>query len=187
VLRETAQAPEDDDSFEDHRRWRYYNSNNLWIHLPTLARLLEERGGSLDLPLIVNRKTVDPSDASSPGVIQLETAMGAAIGAIDGAAAIQVPRTRFAPVKTTNDLLAVRSDAYVLRDDDWRVEPAPQRAEMEPLVIDLDPRFFKRLEDFERRFPGGPSSLLNATRLTVRGDVTFGAGSVVVGEGEVEA
>jgi UTP--glucose-1-phosphate uridylyltransferase len=169
VLRETAQAPEGDDSFGDYKRWRHYNTNNLWIHLPALA----ERGGALDLPLIVNRKTVDPSDPSSPEVIQLETAMGAALGAIDGAAALRVPRTRFAPVKTTNDLLVVRSDAYVLHEDDAPEEPAPERAGMDPPVVDLDPRFFKLLADFEARFPGGPPSLLRAERLVVRGDVVF--------------
>jgi UTP--glucose-1-phosphate uridylyltransferase len=187
VLRETAQAPDGDESFGDHRRWRHYNSNNLWIDLRALARLLGESGGALELPLIVNRKTVDPSDASSPEVIQLETAMGAAIGAIDGATAVRVPRSRFAPVKTTGDLLAVRSDAYVLREDDWHVEPAPERAGMEPPVISLDPRFYRLLGDFERRFPAGPPSLVRATRLVVRGDVTFGAGSVVVGDAEVGA
>jgi UTP--glucose-1-phosphate uridylyltransferase len=169
ILRETAQAPEGDDSFGDHERWRFYNTNNLWMHLPTLA----ETGGAVDLPLIVNRKTVDPSDPGSPEVIQLESAMGAAIGTIEGAAALAVPRTRFAPVKTTNDLLAVRSDAYVLREDDAHVEPAPERAGMDPPVIDLDPRYYKLLADFEARFPGGPPSLLRAERLVVRGDVVF--------------
>jgi UTP--glucose-1-phosphate uridylyltransferase len=169
ILRETAQAPEGDDSFGDYERWRFYNTNNLWIHLPALA----ETGGALDLPLIVNRKTVDPADPESPEVVQLETAMGAAVGAIDGAAALQVPRTRFAPVKTTNDLLVVRSDAYVLRDDDAHVEPAPERTGMPPPLVDLDPRYYKLLDDFEARFPNGPPSLLRAERLVVRGDVTF--------------
>jgi UTP--glucose-1-phosphate uridylyltransferase len=169
ILRETAQAPEGDDSFGDYERWRFYNTNNLWMHLPTLA----ETGGALDLPLIVNRKTVDPSDPETPEVVQLETAMGAAVGVIDGAGALLVPRTRFAPVKTTNDLLVVRSDAYVLRADDAHVEPAPERAGMEPPFVDLDPRYYKLLEDFEMRFPGGPPSLLRAERLVVRGDVVF--------------
>jgi UTP--glucose-1-phosphate uridylyltransferase len=169
ILRETAQAPEGDDSFGDYRRWRFYNTNNLWISLPALAA----SGGALDLPLIVNRKTVDPSDPETPEVVQLETAMGAAVGAIDGAAALQVPRTRFAPVKTTNDLLVVRSDAYVLREDDARVEPAPEREGMDPPVVDLDPRYFKLLDDFEARFPSGPPSLKRAERLVVRGDVVF--------------
>jgi UTP--glucose-1-phosphate uridylyltransferase len=181
VLRETAQTPDGDDSFGDYRRWRHYNTNNLWIHLPALG------DGRLDLPLIVNRKTVDPSDSASPTVIQLETAMGAAIGAIEGAAAVRVPRTRFAPVKTTDDLLVVRSDAYVLHEEDALLEPAPERAGMAPPVVELDPRHFKLLRDFERRFPAGPPSLLRAERFTVRGDVTFGAGTVIAGAGEVDA
>jgi UTP--glucose-1-phosphate uridylyltransferase len=169
LLRETAQVPDGDDSYGDYRRWHHYNANNLWIHLPSLA----ERGGAVDLPLIVNRKTVDPSDPGSPAVLQLETAMGAAIGAIDGAAALRVPRIRFAPVKTTNDLLVVRSDAYVLREDDARMEPAPEREGMPPPVVDLDPRFFRLLADFEERFPGGPPSLVGAERFVVSGDVRF--------------
>ena len=64
--------------------------------------------------MIVNRKTVDPTDSSSPAVIQLETAMGAAIDVFEGAAAVRVPRSRFVPVKTSADLLSLRSDAYVM-------------------------------------------------------------------------
>src|SRR3954447_355726 len=171
VLRETAQVPDGDDSFTDFRRWRHYNSNNLWLHLPTLAGL----GGAPDLPLIVNHKNVDPTDPDSPEVLQLETAMGAALGAIEGARGVCVPRSRFAPVKTTNDLLVVRSDAYVLQPDEGLLEPAPERADPAPPVVDLDPRFYKRLPDFEARFPAGPPSLVHAERLEVRGDVTFGA------------
>src|SRR4051794_10236752 len=122
VLRETAQVPAGDDSFADYRRWRFYNTNNLWFHLPSLGDLAAD----LDLPLIVNRKTVDPTDKSSPEVLQLETAMGAAVGAIDGAAVLNVPRTRFAPVKTDDDLRLVRSDAYALDPDDARLLPRAQ-------------------------------------------------------------
>jgi UTP--glucose-1-phosphate uridylyltransferase len=181
VLRESAQAPEGDDSFTDYRRWRYYNTNNLWLHLPVI-----KEHGPPPLPLIVNRKTADPADPSTPPVIQLETAMGAALGSMEGAEVVRVPRTRFAPVKTTNDLLVVRSDAYVLRDD-WRIAPAPERDGAPPPVVDLDPDHYKLLADFEARFPDGPPSLVAAERLTVRGDVTFGAGTVVTGATEVEA
>ncbi len=63
VLRESAQTPpEDAESFRDFRRWRYYNTNNLWVDLDALARTLERSGGVLELPLIINRKTVDPRD-----------------------------------------------------------------------------------------------------------------------------
>ncbi len=171
VLRETAQVPDGDESFTDFRRWRYYNTNNLWLHLPTLAQL----GGVPSLPLIVNRKTVDPSDSGSPAVLQLESAMGSAIGALEGAEVVCVPRMRFAPVKTTNDLLLVRSDAYRLREDDARLQPASERIATHPPVVDLDPRYYKRLADFEARFPTGPPSLARAERLVVRGDITFGS------------
>ncbi|MEA2448080.1 MAG: UTP--glucose-phosphate uridylyltransferase, partial [Thermoleophilaceae bacterium] len=118
VLREVAQTRDEDmDAFQDIERHRHFNTNNLWIDLRALAELMDERDGVLGLPMIVNRKTVDPGDKSSPDVYQLETAMGAAIDVFDGAAALRVPRTRLAPVKTTSDLLALRSDAYVLRDD----------------------------------------------------------------------
>jgi UTP--glucose-1-phosphate uridylyltransferase len=180
VLRESAQVPDGDDSFSDYKRWRYFNTNNLWLHLPTLAEQ-----GPPPLPLIVNRKTVDPTDPSTAEVLQLESAMGAALSVIEGADVVCVPRTRFAPVKTTNDLLVVRSDAYVLHED-GRVEPAPERAGAAPPVVDLDPRYYKLLAEFEARFPAGPPSLARAERLTVRGDVTFGAGTVVTGAAEVE-
>jgi UTP--glucose-1-phosphate uridylyltransferase len=175
VLRETAQtADEDRSAFEDLTRHRYFNCNNIWVDLRAL-------GGPLDLPLIVNRKTVDPSDSSSPAVLQLETAMGAAIGVIEGAAALRVPRHRFAPVKTTNQLLVVRSDAYSLTED-WTVRPAA-----DPIpIVSLDSDHYRLLGDFGRRFPEGPPSLRECRRLDVEGDVTFGADVVVRGEVKVE-
>jgi UTP--glucose-1-phosphate uridylyltransferase len=184
TLRETAQAPPDDPSFTDFARWRFYNTNNLWVDLEHLRQLLQEDPAGPHLPLIVNRKTVDPRDSSSPQVLQLETAMGAALGAIDGAQAVLVPRTRFAPVKTTDDLLVVRSDAYTI-DDAGHVEPA--FAGDDPPVVSLDPEFYKSLPDMERRFPHGAPSLREATALTVEGDVTFGAGVRVVGDVTVRA
>jgi UTP--glucose-1-phosphate uridylyltransferase len=179
VLRETAQAPPGDSSFTDVDRWRFYNTNNLWIDLRALRRLLDEDPAGPALPLIVNRKTVDPRDASSPPVLQLETAMGAAIGAIDGARAVVVPRTRFAPVKTTDDLLLIRSDAYAL-DGDGHVSPT---FDGPPPVVSLDPKHYKSLADLKRRFPHGPPSLRSARSLTVHGAVTFGADVQIVGDG----
>src|SRR5919201_1962577 len=142
VLRETAQTPpEDEESFRDYRRWRYYNTNSLWVDLHVLRDTLDETGGVLELPLIVNRKTVDPRDSSSPAVLQLESAMGAAIGSFKGAQLLCVPRTRFAPVKTTDDLLVLRSDVYTLSQEDMVVAPVPERAEHLPYV-ELDSDFY---------------------------------------------
>jgi UTP--glucose-1-phosphate uridylyltransferase len=186
VLRETAQTPEEDAaSFRDFRRWRHYNTNNLWIDLEALAARLDEDGGALDLPVIVNRKTVDPRDPATPEVVQLETAMGSAIGLFDGARALCVPRTRFAPVKTTDDLLVLRSDAYALTAD-WRVEPSVPGRDAPPFVA-LDPTHHRMLGDFEERFPHGPPSLAACDRLVVRGDVEFGAGVVARGSVEISA
>ncbi|MFN2617871.1 MAG: UTP--glucose-1-phosphate uridylyltransferase [Thermoleophilaceae bacterium] len=185
VLREIAQTPEEDrDAFQDVARHRFFNTNTLWIDLRQLGQALERQGGLLGLPLIVNRKHVDPSDASSPEVLQLESAMGAAIGVFDGAAALRVPRTRFAPVKTTNDLLVLRSDAYRLTAEAC-VELAAERGGRPPFV-DLDPDHFKLLGGFEARFPSGPPSLAACERLTVAGDVAFGAGVLVRGSVSVE-
>jgi UTP--glucose-1-phosphate uridylyltransferase len=184
VLRETAQTPEEDlDALQDISRHRYVNTNNLWIDLEALKRVMEERDGVLGLPLIVNRKTVDPGDKSTPDVYQLETAMGAAIGVFDGARPVRVTRQRFSPVKTTEDLLALRSDAYVLTDD-ARVQLAPER-DGTPPVVDLDDEHYKLLRDFEARFPAGEPSLVECDRFEVEGDVTFGAGVVARGSVKV--
>src|SRR4051812_36620725 len=121
LLREIAQTRDGDlDAFQDTARHRYFNTNTIWFDLRAVAEIPP-------LPLIRNVKTVDPSDASSPEVIQIETAMGAALGVIPGARALRVPRGRFTPVKTTNDLLALRSDAYEVTSD-GRVALVAQRA-----------------------------------------------------------
>ena len=150
-------------------------------HLKVLRDTLAERGGILGLPLIKNSKTVDPADSSSTPVIQLETAMGAAVEAFEGATAIEVPRSRFLPFKTTNDLLLVRSDVYEV-DDDGLLRMVPERA----CTVNLDPRFYKKIQDFEARFPGGVPSIKDARSLTVDGDWTFGADVVATGEARVE-
>jgi UTP--glucose-1-phosphate uridylyltransferase len=97
-----------------------------------------------------------------------------------------VPRTRFAPVKTTDDLLVLRSDVYTLSEPDMLVAPVPERAENLPYV-ELDSEYYKLLDDFEKHFPAGPPSLREAERLVVHGDVTFGAGVRVRGAVELDA
>jgi UTP--glucose-1-phosphate uridylyltransferase len=182
ILRETAQTPDEDmEAFTDVQRHPYFHVNNLWVDLRALDALLRERDGVVGLPMIVNEKTVDPADSSSPPVFQLETAMGAAIEVFEGAQAIRVPRSRFVPVKKTNDLLVLRSDAYVLGDGS-RIELADARDA--PPLVELDDHY-KLLRDFDARFPAGPPSLREAERLEVEGDVSFGAGVVVRGSAKV--
>jgi len=186
MLRELSQCPDEEiENFQDIGRWRYFNTNTLWLDLHALARVLDAGGGIVDLPLIVNRKPVDPDELSSPQVIQLETAMGAGIALFDGARALHVTRARFVPVKSTSDLLALWSDAYELADD-YRVIRSPRRVPGD-LVVDLDPALFRQVGDLRARFPDGPPSLVRARRLVVRGDVRFGGGVVVEGEVEVRS
>jgi UTP--glucose-1-phosphate uridylyltransferase len=181
LLRESAQCPREDlDSFQDIRRHKYFNTNNLWINLAALKTVMQEKNNVLGLPMIRNVKTVDPRDSATTPVYQLETAMGSAIAVFDGAGAVRVPRTRFAPVKTTNDLLAVRSDAYVLTND-FRVVPNPNRTQGQVLV-DLDPTYYKLVDNLEARFLHGAPSLLNCQRLSITGDISFGRNVTVQGQ-----
>ena len=181
ILRDTAQTPADQmHYFTDQFRHPFFHTNNLWFDLRVLRDTLIERDGILGLPLIKNSKTVDPADSASTPVIQLETAMGAAVEAFEGATAVEVPRSRFLPVKTTNDLLLVRSDAYEV-DEDGLLQMVPERA----CTVNLDPRYYKRIGDFEARFPFGAPSLRRAESFTVEGDWTFGADVVATGDAHV--
>ncbi len=178
VLRDSAMVePGDEDAFQDIERHPYFNTNNLWVGIDALARRLDEREGVLGLPIIVNRKTVDPTRPDSTPVIQLESAMGAAIELFDGARAVEVDRRRFRPVKTTNELLLARSDVYRITPDG---EVESTTGGREPFV-DLSPAY-RTMAPFEERFPRGVPSLRECTSLRVEGDTTFGAGVVCVGD-----
>jgi UTP--glucose-1-phosphate uridylyltransferase len=173
VLRESAQCPPADmDAFQDIERHQFFNTNNVWFALKPLRALLAANGGFLPLPIIVNRKTVDVRDPASPAVIQLESAMGAAIGLIAGAQAVAVPRERFMPVKSCQDLLVLRSDCFGLNDAYHLVQRNPGQTLP---IVQLDQHFYKVISDFEQRFPAGSPQLQQCTALTVTGDVTFGA------------
>jgi UTP--glucose-1-phosphate uridylyltransferase len=182
VLRETAQTlPEDLEALGDLSRHRFTSTNNLWFNIAAMQAKLAETGGILGLAMIKNTKTVDPADPSSPEVIQIETAMGAAIEVFDGATTIEVGRNRFVPCKTTNDLLVLRSDCYRLNEEAV-LEQVPEHGPF----VDLD-KVYKLVGPFEQRFPSGAPSLKDATRFVVHGDWTFGPDVVVIGDVTVEA
>jgi UTP--glucose-1-phosphate uridylyltransferase len=180
ILQEVAQTrPQDSEAFQDIERHRYFNTNNLWINLRALKQVLAAHNGVMGLPLIVNRKTVDPTDSASTAVLQLESAMGSALGSWPGSRAIRVPRSRFRPVKTTNDLLVIRSDAYRIEErSHLELEPARHG---NPPIGDLDPAYYTTVTDFDARFPAGVPSLIGCDRLTVRGDICFEDGVVFRG------
>ncbi len=177
VLRDTAQtADEQMDFFTDEHRHPYFHTNNLWFDLLALREALDERNSVLGLPLIKNEKTVDPTDPTSPKVIQVESAMGAAIEVFEGATAICVGRDRFLPVKTTNELLLLRSDVYDL-DDEWALVATVPSA---PEIV-LTPDYYKTVAKFDERIPVAPS-LRDATLLKVEGDWVFAPQVTVEGD-----
>jgi len=183
VLRETAQTPDADQAaLTDLERHRYCSTNNLWFDLAAMKHALDLRDGILGLPLIRNVKSLDPADPSTPEVVQVETAVGAAVEVFEGSQLIEVGRDRFVPVKTTNDLLVLRSDVYDIGQDfvlDQAAEEVP--------FIDLDGHHYKLVGDFDKRFPEGAPSLRKATALKVTGDFTFGKGVQVIGDVELAA
>ncbi|WP_205126447.1 UTP--glucose-1-phosphate uridylyltransferase [Nocardioides nitrophenolicus] len=183
VLRETAQTlPEDRAALADLDRHRFTSTNNLWFDLHAMKSVLDGRDGILGLPLIRNVKHVDPADPASPEVVQIETAMGAAIEVFDGARLIEVGRDRFIPVKTTNDLLVLRSDVYEIGADFALTQVAADVP-----YVELDADHYKVVGEFDKRFPEGAPSLAKATALKVEGDWTFGHGVQVVGKVELDA
>lgn len=173
LLREIAQCPESElNEFQDISVYKYFNTNNIWINLSKLKEELVRNEGVMLLPMIINPKVVDDVP-----VLQIETAMGSAIGIFKGARALVVPRTRFAPVKKTTDLLAIWSDAYELNDQ-YRITLKRNRSE--PPVIKLDERFYGSIEQMMERFIDIPS-LQNCDSLTIAGDITFGEGVICRG------
>ena len=183
ILREAAQcAKEEIAAFQDIRRYRFFNTNNIWVNLEFLKDLIRQHR-FIDLPMIVNPKTLDPRDEKSPPVYQIETAMGSGVSLFDGAAAVNVPRARFLPVKTCNDLLAVRSDCFVYSErEGLTLNPARAAAgRTEAIKIKLDSKYYGKFDRLEERFQEGAPSLVECDALTIHGDVRFEKGVVVRG------
>jgi UDP-N-acetylglucosamine pyrophosphorylase len=181
VLRESAQcAKEDEPFFQDINNHKFFNTNNLWVRLDMLKKLMDAKGGFVPLPTILNGKTVDPQQDTSTPVLQLETAMGAAIESFPGAAAVRVPRSRFAPVKKCSDLLLLRSDAYLVNEASVLV--------LNPLcngvapIVDLDDKKYKMVQHLAAATKGGYPSLVGAKKLTIKGEVWLSSGVVFKGE-----
>lgn len=176
LLREVAQCPDEDLAhFQDISKHQFFNTNNLWLDLQKLKETMSTHGGILPLPIITNKKTHDPRDKSSAPVYQLETAMGAAIDCFEGAGAVCVPRSRFAPVKTTADLLALRSDVYETLENGC-MTLIPERNGKPPVIkLSEGYKLIGRLATL------GIPSLKHAESLTIEGNVTFEKNVIILG------
>lgn len=183
LLWETAQCPpEDIETYQDVQYFKYFNANNIWINIYNLRNEMLKNDNNLRLPMIRNEKTVDVKDKNSIQVYCLETAVGSVISIFKDVKLIKVPNSRFCPVKMTNELLAVRSDSYILTPD-YRLILNPEREFGTP-TINLDARYYKFITDFEARFPEEIPSLLNCKKLNIVGDIKFGKN--VIFKGDVE-
>lgn len=172
ILRETAQCPpEEVDEFQNINTYKYFNTNNLWIDLKALREEMGNNNGQIFLPIILNKKVVDDVP-----VYQIETAMGAAVNLFEGAKAVVVPRSRFSPVKKTNDLLGVWSDAYEMTDDHRIVLKSDY-----PPEISLDQDFYSSIDQLLDRVEF-PPSLIDCKELTVEGDHKFGKNLKFIGK-----
>jgi UTP--glucose-1-phosphate uridylyltransferase len=178
-LLETAQVPkENEPEFSGMGKFRTFSTNNLWINLRALARKMEE--GPLSLSLIVNPKNVEGKD-----VLQLETAMGSAIGNFQKTKGIIIPRDRFAPVKKTEDTLIRMSDAYVLNEDfSLTMNPTRKQKNLSENLVSLEDKFYKKIGDFLKLFPVVPS-LVNSVSFKVVGPVLFDKELEIFGSVEI--
>ncbi|OZG59968.1 UTP--glucose-1-phosphate uridylyltransferase [Bifidobacterium lemurum] len=182
MLREMSQVhPDDKADAQNIKKHPYFNTNSIWVRIDALKDKLAECDGVLPLPVIRNRKTVDPTNPDTEAVIQLETAMGAAINLFNGAICVQVDRMRFLPVKTTNDLFIMRSDRFHLTDT-YEMEDGNYQFPN----VELDQRYYKNIHDFDERFPYAVPSLAAANSVTIRGDWTFGRDVIMFADATLE-
>jgi UDP-N-acetylglucosamine pyrophosphorylase len=166
---------EDKISFEDINKHKYFNTNNIWINLIQLKKKLISCNNILQLPIIINKKTVNPCDNKSTSVFQLETAMGSAIECFDNSDVIVVPRSRFIPIKTCNDLFILRSDIYKITPL-YTIECIVNKIP----IIDLDDKYYKFINEFENLVIKVPS-LINTISLTVKGPIKFKENIIIIG------
>ncbi|CAH1101475.1 unnamed protein product [Psylliodes chrysocephalus] len=172
-LLEIAQVPKEHvDDFKSVKTFKFFNTNNLWAKLDAIDRVL--RKDLLSMEIIVNNKSLD----NGQNVIQLETAVGAAMKTFEGGIGINVPRSRFLPVKKTSDLFLVMSNLYTLKNGSLTMSPL-RMFPTTPLVK-LGDNHFSKVKDFLERFANIPD-ILELDHLTVSGDVTFGRGVSVRG------
>ncbi|XP_026873634.1 UDP-glucose pyrophosphorylase 2b isoform X1 [Electrophorus electricus] len=164
-LLEIAQVPKAHvDEFKSVSKFKIFNTNNLWISLAAIKRLQEKN--EMDMEIIVNPKTLN----GGLNVIQLETAVGAAIKCFDNALGINVPRSRFLPVKTTSDLLLVMSNLYRLEAGSLTMSEKREFPTTPHVKLGSS---FTKVQEYLTRFESIPD-MLELDHLTVSGDVTFG-------------
>lgn len=166
-LLEIAQVPgERVDDFKSVSKFKIFNTNNLWISLKGIKRVVEN--SELKMEIIENPKRTSDGEK----IIQLETAVGAAIKHFKNAHGVNVPRSRFLPVKGTSDLLLVQSDLFNLKHGELVMSEKRQFKSVPLVKLGEE---FKKVAGYYGRFKTIPN-ILELDHLTVTGDVVFGSG-----------
>jgi UTP--glucose-1-phosphate uridylyltransferase len=163
--------------FEDIEVFKVFNTNSIWINLLSLKEIFSRK--IIELPMIANNKEVD-----SQKVVQLESAMGSAIGSFNKACSIVVERDRFLPVKKTSDLMVIQSD-YVEKHKNGTVSLYKKRKQAGYPTIKLS-KHFEKVADYTQRVKNTPS-LKNASKVVLDGDIYIENPVVFDGETEIIA
>ncbi|XP_028657941.1 UTP--glucose-1-phosphate uridylyltransferase-like [Erpetoichthys calabaricus] len=171
-LLEIAQVPpEHVEDFLSVSEFKIFNTNNLWVSLKALQILTKQ--DSIHLEVIANRQILP----GGQDIIRLETAAGSAIGSFSYPRGVNVPRSRFLPVKTTSDLLLVKSNLYHLCNGSFIL---CEEREFDTVPLVKLGTHFSKVRDLQIRFENIPN-LVELDHLTVSGDVTFGKDVVLKG------
>uniref|UniRef100_A0A6B2L365 UTP--glucose-1-phosphate uridylyltransferase n=1 Tax=Arcella intermedia TaxID=1963864 RepID=A0A6B2L365_9EUKA len=171
-LLEVAQVPKQHvPEFQSIKKFKIFNTNNLWINLKAIKRVIEENLLK-NIDIIANPKVV-----RGTSVIQLETAAGAAIEFFRKAHGINVPRNRFLPVKSTSDLFIIQSDLYATQHGSLIMNPNRPFPSVPIVKLGLK---FKNVSDYQSRL-GGKVNIIELDQLTISGDVTLGRDVVLKG------
>ncbi|ERS98437.1 hypothetical protein HMPREF1624_05221 [Sporothrix schenckii ATCC 58251] len=176
-LLEIAQVPKEHvNEFKSIKKFRYFNTNNIWMNVKAVKRVVEN--DELAMEIIPNGKTIpgDKKGESDISIIQLETAVGAAIRHFHNAHGVNVPRRRFLPVKTCSDLMLVKSDLYTVKHG--QLQMSSNRFGDAPLIkLGSD---FKKVSDFSKHIPSIPK-IIELDHLTITGAVNLGRGVTLKG------
>jgi len=165
-LLEIAQVPEyHKTDFTSIRKFKIFNTNSIWISLSAIKEVLQKN--LLDLEVIENRKKIGTGEE----VVQLETALGAAIKHFSNSKGMVVPRSRFLPVKMCSDLFLLQSSLFSVKHG--TLVMSGNRTTDTPPVVRLVGKNFKKVFDYKKKVKG-PINIDELDRLTISGDVSLG-------------
>jgi len=177
-LLEIAQVPKEHvNEFKSIKKFKYFNTNNIWMNLRAIKRVVE--ANELAMEIIPNGKSIpaDKKGEADVSIVQLETAVGAAIRHFKNAHGVNVPRRRFLPVKTCSDLMLVKSDLYTLKHGQLMMDEKRFGGTSPLIKLGSD---FKKVSSFQSRIPSIPK-ILELDHLTITGAVNLGRGVTLKG------